>query len=140
MRPGEPSETARRVAAQRLAFDRVPAPFGDPDADERLSLDVAGSLVGTTGALTAYLSARTRFFDTVVVRALERGVTQVVVGAAGYDGRSLRYAKPGVAWFEVDLPATQNDKRRRLAALGIGAEHVRFVPADFALDDVDAAF
>jgi hypothetical protein len=30
MRHGEPSVTAQRVAAQRLAFERVPAPYGDP--------------------------------------------------------------------------------------------------------------
>jgi len=43
-----------------------------------------------------YLRARTRFFDTKVTGALDRGCPQVVIGAAGYDGRALRYAKPGV--------------------------------------------
>src|SRR5256714_3111719 len=77
-----------------------------------------------------YLRARTAFFDRVVLAALERGVTQVVVVAAGYDGRAQRYAKPGVTWFEVDHPATQADKRARLARLGIEAPHVAFVAAD----------
>jgi len=60
-----------------------------------------------------YIRARTAFFDRVVVSAIDRGVAQVVIGGAGYDGRAFRYAKPGVRWFEVDHPATQADKRAR---------------------------
>jgi methyltransferase (TIGR00027 family) len=80
--------------------------------------------------------ARTRFFDGVVTGALSRGCRQVVTGAAGYDGRSLRYARPGVTWFEVDHPATQQDKRARLDRLGIPSGGIRFVAADFAIDPV----
>jgi methyltransferase (TIGR00027 family) len=83
-----------------------------------------------------YLAARTAFFDRAVTGALGRGMAQVVVGAAGYDGRAFRYAKPGVRWFEVDHPATQRDKLRRLERLGIDAAGVRFVEADFTRDPV----
>jgi methyltransferase (TIGR00027 family) len=83
-----------------------------------------------------YLAARTAFFDRVVLGAVDRGVRQVVVGAAGYDGRAFRYAKPGVRWFEVDHPATQRDKLARLGRLGIDASRVRFVGADFRTDPV----
>ena len=83
-----------------------------------------------------YLAARTAFFDRIVVGALDGGVRQVVIGGAGYDGRALRYAKPGVSWFEVDHPATQADKRERLDRLGLDAAQVRFVAADFAKDPV----
>jgi len=41
-----------------------------------------------------------------------------------------------VLWFEVDLPATQQDKRSRLDRLGIGSGHLRFVAADFTVDPV----
>jgi hypothetical protein len=37
------SVTARRVAAHRLTFDRIPAAYGDPVADEALARDVAGA-------------------------------------------------------------------------------------------------
>ena len=83
-----------------------------------------------------YLAARTSFFDRTVVGAIDRGVRQVVVGAAGYDGRAFRYAKPGVRWFEVDHPATQRDKRDRLARLGLDAGQVQFVEADFTRDPI----
>ncbi len=131
-----PSWTARRVAAHRLDFTRVPAPYGDAAADEALAGDVAGDLRITEGRMHDYLAARTAFFDRIVAGALDGGVRQVVIGGAGYDGRALRYAKPGVRWFEVDHPATQADKRERLDRLGLAAAHVRFVAADFAADPV----
>jgi methyltransferase (TIGR00027 family) len=136
MHAGQPSVTAQRVAAVRLTFDRVPAPYGDPAADEALARDVAAAVSAEPGRMLDYLRARTRFFDQVVTGALARGCPQVVVGAAGYDGRALRYAKPGVRWFEVDHPSTQRDKRDRLRRLGIDAGHIRFVAADFAADPV----
>ena len=137
MRRGEPSVTARRVAAHRLGFDRPGASYGDPAAEERLAADVAGEVEGPSeGRMAAYLAGRTAFFDRAVVTALGRGVSQVVVAAAGYDGRALRYAKPGVRWFEVDHPDTQRDKQARIGRLGIAADQVIFVPVDFGSDDV----
>jgi methyltransferase (TIGR00027 family) len=136
MEDGGPSVTARRVAAYRLGFDRVAADYGDPAADDALAADVAAGDLAPANRMRDYLAARTKFFDQVVTGAIDRGVRQVVIGAAGYDGRAFRYAKPGVRWFEVDHPATQRDKLARLERLGIGAPHVRFVEADFTRDPV----
>src|SRR5215470_6249166 len=136
MEHGGPSQTARRVAAHRLDFARVPADYGDPAADQALAVDVAAGHRAPASRMHDYLAVRTAFFDRTVAGALGRGVRQVVVGAAGYDGRAFRYAKPGVRWFEVDHPATQRDKLRRLDRLGIAASHVGFVAADFTRDPV----
>jgi len=136
MEHGGPSQTARWVAAHRLDFTRVPAGYGDPAADHALAVDVAAGRQAPANRMHDYLAARTAFFDRTVTGALGRGVTQVVVGAAGYDGRAFRYAKLGVRWFEVDHPATQRDKLERLERLGIDASHVRFVEADFTRDPV----
>ena len=136
MEHGGPSQTARWVAAHRLDFTRIPADYGDPAADHALAVDVAAGRQAPANRMHDYLAARTAFFDRTVTGALGRGVTQVVVGAAGYDGRAFRYAKPGVRWFEVDHPATQRDKLERLERLGIDASHVRFVEADFTRDPV----
>jgi len=136
MEDGGPSVTARRVAAYRLGFIRVAADYGDPAADEALAADVAAGWAAPANRMHDYLGARTSFFDRTVVSALDRGVRQVVVGAAGYDGRAFRYTKPGVRWFEVDHPATQRDKLGRLKRLGLAASHVRFVEADFTRDPV----
>ena len=137
MRDDAPSQTARGVAAHRLGYERLEAPYGDPAADEALTRDVADGLVrGPDSPRHEYLRARTAFFDRVVVNSLDRRVRQVVVGAAGYDGRAFRYAKPGVRWFEVDHPATQAHKLARIASLGLDTSHITFVAADFAADPV----
>lgn len=138
MKDGGPSVTARRVAAHRLGFTRVATDYGDPAADEALAADVVAGLVVSASRMRDYLAARTSFFDRTVTGAIDRGGRQIVVGAAGYDARSLRYAKPGVRWFEVDHPATQRDKLARLKRLGIAAAGVRFVEADFTRDPVAA--
>jgi methyltransferase (TIGR00027 family) len=128
---GQPSLTAQHVAAARAEFERLSAPYGDPDADVALAREVAGSGGEVRSErMTRHLEARTAFFDRVVVRALERGTLQVISVAAGYDGRALRYAKPGVRWFEVDLGATQRDKRARLERLGIDDSAIVFVGFD----------
>lgn len=136
MREGQASTTARGVAAARLRAPREPWPGGRPDDDERLARDVAGDLVDRPTMLERHLLARTRFVDRQVLAALDAGTRQVVVAAAGYDGRALRYARTGVRWFELDHPTTQADKRERLTRLGIDADDVTFVPADFRTDPV----
>jgi methyltransferase (TIGR00027 family) len=66
------------------------------------------------GASTfAYLAARTLFYDSFVQDAVRDGIRQVVVVAAGYDSRASRFARPGVDFYEIDLPPTQADKRLR---------------------------
>jgi len=126
-----PSLTAARVAAYRLTFERLRVPFGDSAADERLAQDVARSIQFTPSERMArYLRARTAVFDRVLVGALQREVTQVACVGAGYDGRSLRYAKPGARFFEVDHPATQEDKRARLKRLSLDVSQVEFIVTD----------
>jgi methyltransferase (TIGR00027 family) len=73
----------------------------------------------------AYLGARTCFYDQFITEALDEGVRQVVVLGAGYDSRAWRFARPGVAFYEVDLPATQAVKRARSPEGG-----PVYVPAD----------
>jgi methyltransferase (TIGR00027 family) len=128
------------VAAYRLDLERFPAPFGDPMADDRLAQDVAGSRSFTRNQhMARYLRARTAFFDRVLVGALNRDVTQVACVGAGYDGRSLRYAKPEVRFFEVDHPVTQVDKQRRLERLNLDASNIEFIALDLRSASVLAA-
>ena len=136
MKDGTASHTARRVAAHRLGYERVAADYGDPAADRSLTADVADGQQPNPGRMHEHLRARTAFFDRAVVSALGRGVRQVVIGGAGYDGRAMRYARPGVTWFELDHPATQADKVARVARLGLERGHVRFIAADFTADPI----
>jgi O-methyltransferase involved in polyketide biosynthesis len=83
VKPGQVSVTAQRVAAHRLTFDRITAPYGDLAADTALARDVAAATEVKPGPMREYLRARTRFFDDVVTRALSRDFAQIVTGAAG---------------------------------------------------------
>lgn len=139
MNGGQASWTARRVAAQRLHFERVPAMYGRPDDDQRLLWDVAAGIDVGDAPFRRYLRARTAFVDRAVVGAVDAGMRQAVLVGAGYDGRALRYARDGLSWFEVNHPDTQQDKRDRLHRLGVSCEHVTFVPIDLGQEDVAAA-
>ena len=137
MEDSSASQTARRVAAHRLDYERIATPYGDPAADLALAADVADGTPAPRNRMHDYLRGRTAFFDRAVVNSVDGGIGQIVVGAAGYDGRAFRYAKSGVRWFEIDHPATQRDKRERLARLGISEpRQVRFVEADFTRDPI----
>ncbi len=125
------SLTARNVAQVRSRIERPEVPTGDAEAEDRLTRSMRPVLPTQLPGLRAYIEARTRFFDRALLRACGTGVQQVVVVGAGYDGRALRYRQPGVTFFELDHPVTQEDKRRRLAELGVEAGDVRFVPIDF---------
>jgi methyltransferase (TIGR00027 family) len=107
-------------------------------AERALEESVRGPVALPLGR-TAAMAERTRFIDHEVADALGRGLDQIVLLGAGYDGRSLRFGGGPARWFEVDLPATQADKRRRLEALGVTATNVRFLGLDVARDDVGAA-
>jgi methyltransferase (TIGR00027 family) len=140
MRDGRPSRTAARVAAHRLRFDRVPAPFGDPGSDELLASDVAeGESSDLDSPMARYLRGRTAFIDATVCATLASGTRQVVAVGSGYDGRALRYAKPGVRWFELDHPDTSRDKRSRLQRLGIQTRDVAYAETDLAKRTLTAA-
>jgi methyltransferase (TIGR00027 family) len=106
--------TALVVSAQRAAESRRPdALFHDPLAlalVDRVGDDVAAQVPGREGgdgsgftaAMGDFLPVRTRFFDRVVTEA---ATPQVVILAAGLDGRAYRLERPaGTVVFEIDVP------------------------------------
>jgi methyltransferase (TIGR00027 family) len=132
--PG-PSRTSQAVALTRAGLERPHTPGGDPDAQRRLC---RGMRPAGTSSLRASLIARTRFFDERVLAALAAGIRQVVILGAGYDDRALRFRAPGVRFFEIDHPATQQDKRHRLRAMHARDRGPVLAAADFRHDDVTA--
>lgn len=147
MEDGQPSFTALTAAAARAAHlivDAEPIIFADTVAAALLG-DLAGELVayhrlhGThpvlAGARTQ-ATCRSRFAEDALARAAGRGVRQYVILGAGLDTfayRGVRGASARVRVFEVDHPATQDWKRRALAAAKVAApDSVRFVAADLA--------
>lgn len=99
------------------------------------------SLIGLGSyGLQRFVAARHRFIDDALVDFLARGGEQVVILGAGFDARALRFGEllSGRPLFEVDFPATQARKRRRLER-AIAEGHISepttralsFIPIDF---------
>jgi methyltransferase (TIGR00027 family) len=134
VRKNRASSTAKIVALWRALADggatSVPG-FRDPFAADMLTglFRVALALLrARLGRMSA--AARTRAvrrYDTVPIRvavidrelgeAVRAGCRQVVILGAGFDTRAYRLDElAGVTLFEVDHPATQTEKRERVAA------------------------
>jgi methyltransferase (TIGR00027 family) len=84
---------------------------------------------------------RTRYTEDALAEAIARGTTQVVIIGAGMDSLALR--RPGfpgdVEVFEIDHPATQEFKLKRLSDVGVPqTAGVHYVPADLNTTGVDA--
>jgi methyltransferase (TIGR00027 family) len=126
-----PSLTARAVARARSRLERPRTETGDPDAEARLYAGMRASILLPVGPrFKRHMAARTAFFDEVTLAAIYAGIEQVVIVGAGYDGRALRFRSPGVRFFEVDHPVSQQDKRRRIKALGVPEDTVTFLAHD----------
>ncbi|MGE5603555.1 MAG: SAM-dependent methyltransferase [Nitrososphaerales archaeon] len=81
-----------------------------------------------------FLAARERFIDNHLESCLGEGLAQLVILGAGYDARAYRFEalKAGVRVFEVDHPATQAVKLKKLTAIfGAPPPHVTYVAIDF---------
>jgi methyltransferase (TIGR00027 family) len=85
------------------------------------------------------IGLRTCAIDAAVRDPIARGTRQLVILGAGYDGRAWRLPElAGVTVFEVDHPATQGEKRARVAELPAPIGTVKFVSMDFERDSLDA--
>jgi methyltransferase (TIGR00027 family) len=161
---GRPSSTALEVAAYRAIGAKHPDPSvrnGDRLAeqflgpDERAILKESGSefvlaalaldteraweTLGNRAVLARAIHLRTRHIDEVMEESLKAGARQIVILGAGLDSRGYRYADllRGARVFELDLPATQEYKKKRVReSLGSLPAHVTYVPIDFTKQDL----
>ncbi len=142
MRAEEPSVTAQRVAMHRAAHQILDQPrvFDDPlavavigkEAERTLSSGLERLEAAGSRHIRAFMAARNRFAEDRLAEAMEAGAEQYVVLGAGLDTYAYRNRWGRAKVFEVDHPATQAWKRRRLEAAGIEApESLQFVPVDF---------
>ena len=144
MKDDRGSRTAERVAERRAAHQLLDKPpvFEDPLALTILDPAAASRIRANpldqeSSRLSPFLRAafavRSRFAEDELGLAVDSGVRQYVVLGAGFDTFAYRNPYAGLLVFEVDHPATQEIKRRRLAEAGIAvpAELV-YVPIDFA--------
>jgi methyltransferase (TIGR00027 family) len=138
-----------RVALRRAAhqlFDNPPV-LDDPIALRIVGEEAAAHLRAESRthrgriarSVRAFMAVRSRLAEDELARALGRGVTQYVILGAGLDTFAYRNPHAGAALriFEVDFPATQSWKRRKLAAAGIPLPAaLSFVPVNFEVDSL----
>ena len=149
MEEGQPSFTALTAAAARAAHlivDQEPWIFADALAAQLLGeraeeLISFHKLHGTHPVLAGarvQVTCRSRYTEDALGRAVSRGVGQYVILGAGLDSFAYRSSLARrVRVFEVDHPATQDWKRRALAAAQVPVpEAVTFVAADLATDSL----
>lgn len=142
----QPSRTALGAAGYRAAHQLLDGGeiFSDPFARIILG-DDAEAIIGALSAdpaqrsMRIFMAARSRFAEDRLGEAVSRGVRQAVVLGAGLDTFALRnpYPDPGLRVFEVDHPATQAWKRRRLSETGLSIPaSLTFAAIDFERDDL----
>ena len=70
-------------------------------------------------AMVGYMASRTKFFDTFFLDAMQSGIRQAVILAAGLDSRSWRLPWPdGVTVYELDQPRVLDFKISTLTEHG----------------------
>ena len=140
MQEGQFSRTALGAAGHRAAHQALEGGFffADPlalpilGADAQAAIDKAKAQPLRRG-LRLFIALRSRFAEDSAHAAIARGVRQVVVLGAGFDTFAYRLEAPAaLRVFEVDHPATQAEKRRRLEAARVAEPaHVVYVGCDF---------
>jgi methyltransferase (TIGR00027 family) len=141
--PG-PSRTAVLTAVARAVYRTEPRPLvmddylapglAGPEGQAllaRLRAEVPGPHLL---AFSRWICVRTRFAEDLVEQAVAGGAGQYVILGAGLDSFAYRRADllDRLRVFEVDHPATQEWKQRRLAGIGVEfPARLVFAPVDF---------
>jgi methyltransferase (TIGR00027 family) len=142
----EPDSTAVRVALWRALHveldgsphvldDTVGLSLAQPQDGWRERPDMHA--VGTSG-FRAWIVARARFVEDLLVEEFGRGITQYVLLGAGLDTFAQRQSDIAsqMVIFEVDQPEASGWKRQRLIDAGYGVPAwLRLVPVDFERTD-----
>ena len=151
MERNQASRTAERVAERRAVHQLLDHPivFRDPLAFEVLQPEVAARIRAAprdydrspiATPLRAFLAVRSRFAEDSLRTAIERGVSQYGIIGAGFDTFACRNPYPDIRVFEIDHPATQAEKKQRLAAARIELPaNVSLIPADLSVRSLDEA-
>jgi methyltransferase (TIGR00027 family) len=148
MQHGQASVTALGAAGHRAAHqvlergfvfaDPLALPILGPDADGAIAL--ARERPERRG-LRLFIAMRSRFAEDSAAHAIDKGVRQILVLGAGLDTFAYRLERSqDMRVFELDHPATQAEKRRRLSEAQIAEpQHVSYVAHDFESGGMTAA-
>jgi methyltransferase (TIGR00027 family) len=146
MNERQPSRTALGAAGYRAAHQLLEGGkvFSDPFARTILGDGADAIIAGLSSGpahqrMRIFMAMRSRFAEDCLGAAVSRGVRQAVVLGAGFDTFALRnpYSDAGLRVFEVDHPATQAWKRKRLSEVGLAVPpSLTFAAIDFEHDDL----
>lgn len=141
----EASKTALSVAAMRAVhqlFDATPKILDDKVVVqllgapfvEQIQTHLARFQTIEANVLRSHILLRSRYAEDRLAKAIERGVQQYLILGAGFD--TFPYRQPTWAHslqiFEVDQPASQQEKRERLLHNDINVPaNLEFVTIDF---------
>jgi methyltransferase (TIGR00027 family) len=148
MQHGQASVTAVGAAGHRAAHQILERGFvfADPLALLILGQDADDAVVlarerPERRPLRLFIAMRSRFAEDSARHAIAQGVKQILVLGAGLDTFAYRLEPAeGLRIFELDHPATQGDKRRRLAEAKIAEpSHVAYIAHDFEHGSMTAA-
>jgi methyltransferase (TIGR00027 family) len=141
------SRTALATALMRAVHSRVdPNPLIDDPWGDRLVPAPVREMIRDAALRRspayANVITRTRYAEDALKTAVAGGVRQYVLVGAGFDSFILR--RPAFAAdleiFEIDHPATQGLKIRRIKELGLSLpQSVHFVASDLSMESVATA-
>lgn len=130
------SLTAALVAALRARASAADEPICEDTWARWLcgeeGQELADRMISVFPPAELWIALRTAHIDQFLHRRIREGIDQVVLLGAGLDTRAVRLASPGVRFFEVDHPDTQESKLAKLESLGdypVSAAH--YVSCDF---------
>ena len=148
MQLGQASVTALGAAGHRAAHqvlergfvfaDPLALPILGQDADRAIALAKERP---ERRPLRLFIAMRSRFAEDSAAHAIANGVRQILVLGAGLDTFAYRLERTDdLRVFELDHPATQAEKRRRLTEAQIAEPaHVSYVAHDFEGGSMTAA-
>ncbi len=125
---------SQKPEARRICYDPCARAFVPTISYVLVKLIVDSGLYERMGpGAVGFITVRERYIDDYLKTGLTEGLDQVVLLGAGFDTRAYRI--PGIEKtrvFEVDYPATQEVKRKRLKKVVDPLPgYVTFVPVDF---------
>jgi len=136
----EPDESIRNpdYLAERLLGPEERAMIAEQPVVQALEKDFAEvrqSIEALSSAIMMII--RTRFIEERLEQAIRDGASQLVILGAGFDTRAYRLTEllTNARVFEVDQPATQEHKKRRVREAGIEIPpNLTYVAVDFRHD------
>lgn len=144
------SRTALGAARQRLAhqlLDDDHKVLDDPVIEKIIGDKVLNTVLVNQKlykhpyalAFRAHIVLRSRLAEDCLRQGYDNGIRQLLIMGAGFDTFAYRQPKWAKAMkiFEIDHPATQAEKRKRLTDAGIAIpDNLVFVPIDFETQEL----